>query len=156
MSTNSELTKEGWTLVQFLETIAENSGMGHDTNFDPNRWFLIHMWKPFAPKPWHTLYVNLGLSFSDHTDAWFVNIFSIFIENTGVIATSSKILRCTEVLTHHAKRFAESIDLDNPGSDLWRIHSPANLEALIREYENLARINGRLSVFSLYPQEKDK
>lgn len=170
MSTNykNAVTKDGFTFIQFLTTIAENSVMSHDTNWDPNNglWFSAEKSSPRISGREHVM-VNLWLSFSNVTEDWYVYRFSVeYYDNEKKIPSPFKILDGQDVLTHFAKRVVEvstnfewpnrSLDMIHPSSVLWRIHSPANLEALLREYINLAEIKGCIPVFSLTPKDKQK
>ncbi|KKU08996.1 MAG: hypothetical protein UX13_C0052G0008, partial [Candidatus Woesebacteria bacterium GW2011_GWB1_45_5] len=96
------------------------------------------------------------LIYSKSADAWFVNRFRVGTQMDHSFRELHQILDGLGLLTHFAKRIAEPDDLKNPSKDLWRITSPSNLEALIREYLNLARIKHCKPVLNLYPQEKDK
>lgn len=160
MSTNSSIIQYGFELIKILEVIAHNSHMGHDTNWDPNKnlWFLAKRRYPYEGSN-SCLEFDLWLRYSEIAAAWFVARFLVgcFEENSHTMVwTQERILDGSEILRYFAKEPVRSpSDLQNPGSNLWRIHSPANIVALIGEYENLARINGCLSVFSLYPEQKE-
>lgn len=165
MSTNSSLTKGGFTLIRFLQRVASNSKMGHDTNWSRNGGIWFYAKKSLPDKTGEEyLMLNLWLAHSDVTGDWYIFRFSVgYFDKGKGIPSPYPILDGAEVLTHFAKRLAEiedawhpemSKDMQKPTAELWRIHSPANLEALLKEYINLARQRGCIPVFSLYPEDK--
>jgi hypothetical protein len=78
----------------------------------------------------------------------------VIVKYVGRSSSKKALISGDELLRHHGKIFANERTISKPlKNNTWEIRCPANLEAFLRAYDNLARIHRTFPVFNLPPRQ---
>lgn len=91
---------------------------------------------------------HLSLVHANDLSCYLVHEFEFSPADEECSLVDLKVLPGNTFLNHYYKRRAYRSDFKKPNCFVWRIETPKNLQSMLEEYDKLARMTGKIPLFT--------